>query len=119
MNMSDIMLEAFRQEWENLPPKTQQYYIERFREIAGDEPSQEQEPVAWMYENQYGAGVLNYERNFALMDKGYKETPLYTHPAQPLSDDVLEAISDAAGVCMVHGHKDLSEKLLQIANDNL
>ena len=43
MNMSDIMLEAFRQEWENLPPKTQQYYIERFREIAGDEPSQEQE----------------------------------------------------------------------------
>ena len=43
MNMSDIMLEAFRQEWENLPPKTQRYYIERFREIAGDEPSQEQE----------------------------------------------------------------------------
>ena len=43
MNMSDAMLEAFRTEWENLPPKTQQYYIERFREIAGDEPSQEQE----------------------------------------------------------------------------
>ena len=48
MNMSDIMLEAFRQEWENLPTKTQRYYIERFREIAGDEPSQEQEPVAWV-----------------------------------------------------------------------
>ncbi len=71
-------------------------------------------------------------------------TLLYTHPARPLSKtaerdynfmrdlaigleegaqalsvEELEAISDAAGVCMVHGHKDLSEKLLQIANDNL
>ena len=57
MNMSDIMLEAFRQEWENLPPKTQQYYIERFREIAGDEPSQERLTVPKQIEKSWDDAV--------------------------------------------------------------
>ena len=38
-----------------------------------------QEPVAYMYQREDGVGVLNFDRNFALMDKGYKEVPLYTH----------------------------------------
>ena len=40
-------------------------------------PSQEQEPVAWMYQREDGAGTLNFDRNFALIDKGYREIPLY------------------------------------------
>ena len=40
---------------------------------------QEQEPIAYMYQREDGVGVLNFDRNFALMDKGYKEVPLYTH----------------------------------------
>ena len=52
--------------------------------------SQEQEPVAWMYQREDGVGTLNFDRNFALIDKGYKEVPLYTHPAQPLSDDEIK-----------------------------
>jgi hypothetical protein len=45
------------------------------------------EPIGWMYQREDGVGVLNFERNFELIDKGYKEIPLYTHPAQPLTRD--------------------------------
>ncbi len=58
-----------------------------------------QEPVAWMYQREDGAGVLNFERNFALMDKGYKETALYTHPHQwqGLKDDEIVQIAMGKG----------------------
>lgn len=58
--------------------------------------SQEQEPVAWMYQREDGAGTLNFDRNFALIDKGYKETPLYTHPAQPLTRDWIGTVLERA-----------------------
>ena len=48
--------------------------------------SEEQEPVAWLYEREDGAGVLNFDRNFALIDKGYKEIPLYTHEGDANED---------------------------------
>ena len=57
-------------------------FFERGKEISRWADKQAQEPVAWMYQREDGAGVLNFERNFALMDKGYKETALYTHPHQ-------------------------------------
>lgn len=65
-----------------------------------------QEPVAWMYENEYGAGVLNYERNFALIDKGYKEILLYTNPHQEfhawnsLTDDEILRIANGELDCV-------------------
>jgi hypothetical protein len=53
-----------------------------------------QEPVAWRNPN-------DDDRRHAFMwhgklrDKGKYTIPLYTHPAQPLSDDEIERLADA------------------------
>jgi hypothetical protein len=52
-----------------------------------------QEPVAWMYERDNGAAILEFHGDLGL--KGLKAIPLYTHPAQPLSDDEIERLADA------------------------
>ena len=75
--------------------------------------SQEQEPVAWMYQREDGVGTLNFDRNFALIDKGYKEVPLYTHPAQPLSWDSIGDIG--ANIADLGGDIGGIEKWVQFA----
>ena len=57
--------------------------------------SQEQEPVAWIIAHTDGSApppyIVNHEP-FYKNDSRTKITPLYTHPAQPLSDDEIELI---------------------------
>jgi hypothetical protein len=77
--------------------KYEKFLLQSCKE-ALEQPAQE--PVAWMYQREDGAGTLNFDRNFALIDKGYKETPLYTHPAQPLTRDWI-------GTALERADKDL------------
>ena len=41
-DMTEIVLEAFRQEWSSLPPDTREYYIKRFQELTKDKSKAEE-----------------------------------------------------------------------------
>jgi len=53
-----------------------------------------QEPVAWMYENDVTKAYFETKESSLVLEYGCKETPLYTHPAQPLSADKLERLAE-------------------------
>ena len=62
-------------------------YGQSFTKIAA-EPAQE--PMAWMYENDVTKAYFETKEDSLVLEYGCKETPLYTHPAQPwqgLTDD--------------------------------
>ena len=49
-------------------------------------------PVAWMYEKPSGASKLSFVQEKMLWDD-MKETPLYTHPAQELTEDEILSLT--------------------------
>jgi hypothetical protein len=52
----------------------------------------EQEPVAWMYENDVTKAYFETKESSLVLEYGCKETPLYTHPKQwqGLTDDEVD-----------------------------
>lgn len=71
--------------------------IARIKELE----RQEQEPVAWIVAHTDGSApppyIVNHEP-FYKNDSRTKVTPLYTHPAQPLSDDEIWEFIDKADI---------------------
>lgn len=76
-------IEYYQKRVEELESQKQEYDINEL--IDKITPENLQEPVAWMYERDNGAAILEFADDLDF--HGMKAIPLYTHPAQPLTRD--------------------------------
>ena len=72
---------------------------DKVHRIAAQQQPAASEPVAYLYENEEGSKelILNPNGEYArrLLEFGYTETPLYTHPAPVASEGLVEALRKA------------------------
>lgn len=67
-----------------------------------------QEPVAWIYQSNSGHPALRWENtisfDFDSIAKKQPDIPLYTRPAQPLSDDEINKLLSKFVECLGTSH---------------
>jgi len=68
------------------------------------------QPVAWMYKKDEKTFYYDYRDASLVLQYGYKETPLYTHPHQwqGLTDDELKAIQNDSWIIHSDEHKEFN-----------